>query len=371
MKKNNLKKMAMVMTLSSAAIFASVAEACTGITLRAEDGSVVYGRTLEWATFDLHSSLVVIPRGHQFTGETPDGRNGKVWSGRYGVVGINILNRDVLADAMNEKGLVVGFFYHPGSAQYADYEPAQGSKSMSSTDFINYVISSFATVAEVRAGIKDINIVNVIDKDLGIPAPVHMIVSDPSGEQIVLEWKDGELQVFEAPLGVITNAPNYDWHMTNLRNYVNLFETPHPPKTINSYEITPMGGGTGMLGLPGDFTSPSRFVRAAAFSATARPTKDGQETTYEVFRILDNFNVPLGAAEGEGDAAHTNSLRSSTQWTTAHDLKKRVLYYHTQDNRQVQKFDVGSLDFSKIKEMQTLPLDEKREQTFIDRTLSM
>ena len=108
-------------------------------------------------------------------------------------------------------------------------------------------------------------------------------------------------------------------------------------------------------------------MRAVAFSKTARPTEDGPETIYEIFRILDSFNVPLGAAEGSGDS-DLAGMRSATIWTSAHDLNNMVMYYHTQHNRQVRKVDIGSLDFGSIKSLQTFTLDEKKEQAIKDRT---
>ncbi len=188
-----------------------------------------------------------------------------------------------------------------------------------------------------------------------------------AGEQIVIEWSQGKVKIFEAPLGVITNAPTYDWHMTNLRNYINLSPVALPSKKIEELDFTPLGGGSGMIGLPGDFTPTSRFVRAVAFSKTARKTTDGSETIYEVFRILDNFNVPLGAAEGSGpDKA--DDLRSATLWTSAHDLKNKVIYYHTQHNRQVQKIDLNHINFDTLKDVQVFPLDESKQQAIKDRT---
>ena len=84
-----------------------------------------------------------------------------------------------------------------------------------------------------------------------------------------------------------------------------------PDKKIEDLNYKPLGGGSGMIGLPGDNTPPSRFVLAAAFSQTARPTASGEETIYELFRILDNFNIPLGSVEGTGEAK-TQGMRSST-----------------------------------------------------------
>lgn len=85
-----------------------------------------------------------------------------------------------------------------------------------------------------------------------------------------------------------------------------------------------------------------------------------------MFRILDNFNIPLGAAEGSG-GSDLAGMRSATLWTTAHDMKSKVIYYHTQHNRQVRKIDLGSLDFANINEVLILPLDERKEQAIKDR----
>jgi choloylglycine hydrolase len=149
-----------------------------------------------------------------------------------------------------------------------------------------------------------------------------------------------------APLGVITNAPTYDWHETNLRNYINLSAVALPGKKIEDLDFKPLGGGSGMIGLPGDFTPPSRFIRAVAFSKTARPTPSGEETVYELFRILDNFNVPLGASEGEGEAK-TRGMRSSTIWTTVWDTKGPVLPYPKQPAGSQSRLRQDRLRFAK------------------------
>lgn len=367
---NAIKFIILVFVCTFVVLFHSVTNACTGITLKAENGAVVYGRTLEWGTFDLHSRILIIPRGYKFVGHTPEGKNGIAWVGKYGIAGIDALEKPIYADAMNEKGLVAGLFYHPGFAEYADYDPAMAGESMAPTDVMQYILSNFAGVSEVRGSMDKIRVVKVVEKALGFPAPVHIIVSDPTGEQIVIEWSKGKIKIFEAPLGVITNAPTYDWHMTNLRNYINLSPVALPGKKIDQLDFRPLGGGSGMIGLPGDYTPPSRFVRAVAFSKTARRTPDGPEAIYEIFRILDSFNVPLGASEGSGDT-DTAGMRSATIWTSAHDLSNLVMYYHTQHNRQVRMIDVNRINFDTINDILTLPLDEQKSQAIKDRTPQM
>jgi choloylglycine hydrolase len=341
--------------------------ACTGVTLKAKDGSVVYGRTMEWGSFDLNSQVVIYPRGYKFTAHTPDKKPGLVWQGPYGFVGLDGLDAEVTLDGMNEKGLAVGGFYHPGFAKYQKYDSEKAAQSMGPGDVIAYILSTCATVDEAKAAMAKVYVTPVIAPPIGIPPPAHYIVTEPSGKAIVMEYLKGELVIFDAPLGVITNAPTYDWHEINLRNYLNLSAVSLPSKKIEEMNFAPLGGGSGMIGLPGDFTPPSRFVRAVAFSKTARATATADETVYELFRILDNFNVPLGAAEGEGQAA-TTGMRSSTIWTSMWDTKNKALYYHTQNNRRVRKVDFSKIDFSSAKEKIRFPLDKVKSQDIEDVT---
>lgn len=342
-------------------------QACTGITLCAKDGAVVYGRTMEWGTFDLKSCVVIVPRGHSFTGHTPDAKPGMTWKGRYGVVGLDGVEKDIILDGMNETGLTVGVFYHPGFAEYQKYDSAKAAESMAPTDVSQYLLTTCATVDEVRAAMAKVRVVAVVEPALGFAAPVHFLVTEPSGKAIVIEFLKGELRIFDAPLGVITNAPSYDWHETNLRNYVNLSPVALPSKKLEDLNFQPLGGGSGMIGLPGDFTPPSRFIRAVAYSKTARPTNTGDETVYELFRILDNFNVPLGAAEGSGEAK-ADGMRSATIWTSGYDTKNRVMYYHTQHNRRVRKVELSKMDFTSIGGFVRLPLDKQKAQDIEDVT---
>ena len=115
----------LLLTLIVSVFICETAMACTSIVLTADDGAVVYGRTMEWGTFDLNSRLVVVPRGHAFKGHTPDGKPGYNWKARYGVVALDMIEKDYLADGMNERGLIVGVLYHPGFAEYQPYDPDQ------------------------------------------------------------------------------------------------------------------------------------------------------------------------------------------------------------------------------------------------------
>ena len=351
-------------------VFYGAASACTSIALVAEDGTVVYGRTMEWGAFDLNSRVAIIPRGYQLSAHTPDRKPGLSWKARYGVVGLDALEKDIITDGMNEKGLVVGVLYLPGFAEFQPYDPARANISIGSAEFANYVLTQFATVDEVREGLKKVRVVPVVEPALGIPAPLHWTVIDQSGKAIVVQYLKGELTIFDNPLRVLTNSPSFDWHMTNLRNYINLSAVALPTKKIENLNFAPIGAGTGFLGIPGDYTPPSRFVRAVAYSQTARKTPDGDETVYEVFRIMDNFNLPLGSAEGpDANPELLKGMRSSTIWTTAADTRNLKYYYHTQHNRKVRMVDLKKIDFSRNNgKIKQVPLDKRKSQEIEDVT---
>jgi choloylglycine hydrolase len=228
--------------------------------------------------------------------------------------------------------------------------------------------SSFATVAEVRQHLNDVIVVNVEDPRFGgAPLPFHWKVADPTGASIVIEIiNGGQVRVYDSFMGVITNSPGYDWHLINLRNYVNLSPQPSAPVTLESLTFAPLGGGSGLLGLPGDFTPPSRFVRAAVLTATARPLPTAEDSVFEAFRILDSFNIPVGATAGRGKTVA--DIESATQITVASDLRNRRLYFHTMSNREVRMMDLSSIDFARVKE-QMIDVDAGRKHVVREITL--
>jgi choloylglycine hydrolase len=340
---NKLMALAMALLLAM-----SNALACTGISLRSADGAVVAARTVEWALGDAnHDQFVVSPRGHGFVGQTPAGLTGKRWTARYGFVSLMAYGQPFGPDGMNERGLYVGMYYFPDFMSLAPFDPAQAGRSMSVGDFMQWMLSSFSTVAEVREAIADVRVVNVEDPRFGgAPLPFHWKVADASGASIIVEIVDGgQVRLHDAFLGVVTNSPSYDWHLTNLRNYVGLAQGSRSPIEIDGRRFSQLGAGSGLLGLPGDFTPPSRFVRAAVLTATVRSLSTASDAVFEAFRILDNFNIPLGSlAPSEAQA---KDITGATQITTASDLTNRVLYFHTFANREVRMIDLKKIDFTR------------------------
>ena len=113
----------------STVVLNTPADACTGLRLIAEDGSTVFGRTQEWGTFDLRSRVVIVPRNYDLKTVLPDGKQGLAWKTKLAIVGVDALEKDVLIDGMNEKGLCANLFYHEGFAEYPEYDPSKAAAS--------------------------------------------------------------------------------------------------------------------------------------------------------------------------------------------------------------------------------------------------
>lgn len=341
---------------------------CTGITLKSADGGVVVARTVEWALNDAqHNKILIVPRNKEFTAQTPQGYNGKKWKGKFGFVTLTAYGQPYGPDGLNEEGLYVGVYYLPDFAEYAVYDSTRADKSMSVGDLMQWMLSSFKTVEEVIASLNTVIVVNVENKEFGGAAlPFHFKIADPSGNSKIIEIVNkGEVKVYEPYIGVITNSPTYDWHLINQRNYLHLSTNPRNQMNFDGYTVKPVGGGSGLIGLPGDFTPPSRFVRAAAFTASCRPLATASDAVFESFRILDNFNIPLGAQVPKERLPA--DIVSATQVTSSSDLKNKVYYYHTMWNRQIRKIDLKAIDFATVKE-QLIDDDVAKTNTVKDVT---
>jgi choloylglycine hydrolase len=283
--------------LALTAVGPSTAPACTGITIKPKDGSIIFARTLEFAV-DLKSNVLIVPRGKEFVGTAPGDKPGLRWKTKYGVVGANAFDLPVVVDGLNEKGLSVGLFYFPGFAKYQDVKAEDFAKSLAPWELGFFLLGTCSDVKEAIAAAKSVRVGKVVQKDMGFVPPVHFIVTDASGKSVVLEHIDGELKVHANPLGVMANSPTFDWHMTNLSNYVTMTSKNIEKIDLAGKEIKGLGQGSGMLGLPGDFTPPSRFVRAVAFSKSALPVEKAKDGVLQAFHILNQFDIPKGAARG-------------------------------------------------------------------------
>lgn len=334
----------------------SVAQACTGIKLQAKDGSVVYGRTLEFGK-ELDSVLLIVPRNYHYFGMTPEHQNGLSWTTHYAFVGTNGSGLPDAIDGVNEKGLAVGLFYFPGYAGYQPVTAADAAVTLAPWQLGSWILGNFSSVAEVKQHINEVKVADAVLPAWGITPPLHYIVADKAGNSIVLEYVNGQLNVYDDPVGVLTNAPDFAWHLTNLRNYIHLSAENVNGIDVDNLKLTPTGQGSGMMGLPGDFTPPSRFIRAFVLSRYAMQNADAISTVGQVFHILNQFDIPKGAIQQSNNGHITYNY---TQWTSAADLAHSIYYIHTENNRRVRYIDLNKQDLN-AKQITYIPLDQPED----------
>ncbi len=327
-------------------------DACTGIVSKAENGDIVYSRTMEFGANVLTFNLLYVPQGIEYTSQLANNATGAKWTTKYAHVGFNPLGINIIGDGMNEKGLAGGIFYFPGYAEYQKTTPDENTHTISNQDFISWVLGNFATVQEVRDALKTTKVAGVPYAQWKIVPPLHYIVVDKTGDRIVVEYVKGELHLYDAQLGTITNSPTYDWHTTNVRNYIGLHAINNPPVSINGDQLTQIGQGSGAVGLPGDFTPPSRFIRATFLNAVVLNGKNGQEQVQRAFRILNQFDIPKGAVYSESNG---KKEYEETQWTSASDLGNLAYYFTTYSSRNIQVVNFKDLDIN-AKQIKTIPV---------------
>ncbi len=333
--------------------------ACTGITLKSRTNDVVVARTMDWSGEEMNNLYVIIPRDYEQQSLLPDGSaDGMTFKALYGYAGLAAQQPEFIIDGTNEAGLSAALFYFPNYGKYQPYN--EDNKDISLADFqvVSWILSRFSSIDQVKEAINNVRIINIDPT----ASTVHWRITEPSGRQVVLEIIDGIPYFYENEIGVLTNSPGFEWQMTNLNNFVNLRPGTAGPTTFGPITLRAFGAGSGFLGLPGDFTPPSRFVRAAFFKTYSLPQDGAYNTIQQAFHILNNFDVPLGVQFAVGTAP--NNMPAATQWTVATDLANRVIYYHTMYNRAIRSLDIGKIDFATVP-FQYHALDDAKRQTII------
>ncbi len=354
---------AIAAALAVMAVLPSTAAACTGIRLVAGDGATIYARTMEIGA-DLQSEMLVVPHGWQYAGETPDAAPGLRWTTRYGFVGPNLRGQPYVCDGMNEKGLAVGNFLFPGSAGYQKIEKADAGRTMASYQVAVYLLGTCATVNEATTALEGVRVAWVEKEPMASLLQLHYAVQDAEGHAAVIEYVDGRLHVYENTLGVVTNSPSFDWHLTNLRNYIHLTPDNAPAVVLGGEKLVGFGQGTGMWGLPGDFTPPSRFVRAVAFTQATPTPETAEQGVWQAFHLLNQFDLPRGAIRANQDG---KTVVDYTNRTTAADMKNLRYYFHTYQNRQVKMVDLQKTDW-KAGNIKAIPMQEPETAQDVSNT---
>ena len=268
----------------------------------------------------------------------------------YAMIGMAAVVNDypLYFEATNEMGLSMAGLNFPDNAVYQ--EPCEGYDNVASFELIPYLLGTCASVEEVRRTLKNLRVVHTHFSD-GLPtSPLHWMIADTE-ETITLECTREGMKVYDNPFGVLTNNPTFDYHLTNVSNYMHL----HAGATCNRLsDGLPVGNyslGMGALGLPGDFSSASRFVRAVFVKQ--KSVCDGSEraSVNQFFHILSSVAMPRGCV-----LAHDGQFEY-TRYSCCCNTKSGVYYYTTYDTPTVRRIDMHSVDLDTAV-LYSYPMDE-------------
>jgi choloylglycine hydrolase len=324
--------------------------ACTDVRLIATDGSAFTVRTMEFAA-DLNSETVIMPRGRTFTSPGPK-TPGLSWTSKYGFVFMNAFGEQAVTDGLNEKGLGFGALYLPGETEYETIKAGEEGHALSNIQFGAWVLGNFATVDEVRNALDGVRVWAEPVPQLGSFAPLHFAIHDASGKSIVIEYVGGAAHVYDNKIGVLTNSPTYDWHIQNLRNYVNLTAENAAPVKLGNTLYAGTGQGSGLHGLPGDPTPPSRFVMAAAASYLADKPKDAAAALILAQHLIDRVDIPKGLVRDYSQGG--KPAGDYTQWTVFRDHANKVYFWRSYDDTSLKALDLKTVDYSAGQPLRTL-----------------
>jgi choloylglycine hydrolase len=177
--------------------------------------------------------------------------------------------------------------------------------------------------------------------------PLHLSIHDAKGKSLVVEFLEGKMHLFDNPVGVLTNAPEFPWHLTNLRNYISLSAMNKGAVTIDGTTLEPTGQGNGLLGIPGDWTPPSRFVKTAFVKQALKTPKDSRAATLAAIHLLNAVDIPYGTIRAE-QGGHSDY----TQWIVVKDLKNKKLHYRTYGDQNIH--EVALTNTAQVKELTSI-----------------
>jgi penicillin V acylase-like amidase (Ntn superfamily) len=311
---------------------------CTGIRFSDGEGHLYLARNLDW-TSGYGEQVVTTPRG--YAPKSPfDGVTGI----RHAVIGMGIVEEDtpLYFDCGNDAGIAVAGLNFPGYAEYAA-EPAEGATNVAAFEFPLWVASQFESVDEVEAALRDVAIVDQPINEKYPSSLLHWIIGD-SERAIVVEYTAGGMHVFDDDVDVLANQPGFSWHHENLRNYLNA--TPDFPEdtVLGRAHLEPFGSGSHMRGIPGDYYSPSRFVRAAYVNAHYPEMSTEEENVSRAFHTLQQVAMVDGcAAMGSGEFEKTiytglfSSRTNTYYWNTYEDpaIQSVAMADHSPDGTEL------------------------------------
>lgn len=293
---------------------------CTAATYYTKDH--YFGRNLD-LEYSYNQTVTVTPRNFPFVF-----RKEAPINNHYALIGMAYVVNDypLYYDAINEKGLGMAGLNFP---EYADYkEEVEGKDNISPFEFIPWILSRCATVDEAKQSLEKINLVNInFGEELPL-SPLHWIIADKE-KAITVECVKEGLKVYDNPVGVLTNNPTFDIQLFNLNNYMSLSTQPPVNNFSKELKFNTYSRGMGAIGLPGDLSSASRFVKATFTKMNSLSGDSESESISQFFHILGSVEQQRGLVEVEPGKYEI------TIYSSCCNLDKGIYYYKTYENSQI------------------------------------
>lgn len=310
---------------------------CTAATYKTND--FYMGRTLDYE-FSYGDEITVTPRNYSFTL-----RHGGKLENHYAIIGMAHVagNYPLYYDAINEKGLGIAGLNFVGNATYKPVNPDSDKKQITQFELIPFILGTCASLKEAKEALKNMDLVDTPFSPQLPVGSLHWLIADETGSITVEAVKEG-LMIYDNPAGVLTNNPPFPQQMFQLNNYMHL----SPRQPVNTFSkdlpLNTYSRGMGALGLPGDLSSSSRFVRASYVKMNSRCNGDELSSVSQFFHILGSVDQQRGCCE-VSDGAYEITIYTSCCNTT-----KGIYYYTTYDNHQITAVDMyaENLDSDKL-----------------------
>ena len=313
---------------------------CTAATYYSKDH--YFGRNLD-LEFSYNETVTIMPRNYQL-----HIRHAADLDNHYALLGMAYVvdNYPLFYDAINEKGLGMAGLNFPDNADYKDI--VEGKDNITPFEFIPWILGQCASVKEARLLLDKINLINENFSDQLPLSPLHWMISDKT-ESIVVEQTKTGLRIYDNPVGVMTNNPTFDTQLFELNKYMALTAEPAQNTFAEGISLNQYSRGMGAIGLPGDLSSTSRFVKAAFTRMNSISGESELESVSQFFHILGSVDQQRGCVHLGGDAYEI------TIYTSCCNLDKGVYYYNTYENHQITAVDMHKTNLDGT-ELSTYPL---------------
>lgn len=289
--------------------------------------------------------IVVVPRNVEFMSPAPASKEGLSWKNKYGYVAVvGWGDNNMVSDGLNEAGLSFGGLWYEPGLQYQEILPGEEKRALAQTMAGAWILGNFSSVSELKQAINQVKMFGFVVPALGISPPAHSIVYDATGESVVMEFENGNVMLYDNPLGVLTNAPNFPWHLAHLRQFIGMTNENPKPLEMGQIKLIPTGHGAGLVGLPGDLTPPSRFVRLAITTHFASKPENASEALNCCQHIVNAFNIVRGMVVDKNNEGKIIS-EETTQFATFRDLKNKIMFFQTYNNVDLRKIDLTKIKF--------------------------